>query len=111
MKDEMGGSIIKEFITLNPKVYAYKYIKENEIKEDKKCKGIKRSVVLNNLSFDDYMQTLVTNKNKIVKQNLIRSKNHEIKTVVDEDKKAFTTKNDKRVMIDNIKSVVIGYFD
>ena len=42
MKDEMGGSIIKEFITLNPKVYAYKYIKENEIKEDKKCKGIKR---------------------------------------------------------------------
>ena len=111
MKDEMGGSIIKEFITLNPKVYAYKYIKENEIKEDKKCKGIKRSVVLNNLSFDDYMQTLVTNKNKIVKQNLIRSKNHEIKTVVDEEKKAFTTKNDKRVMIDNIKSVAIGYFD
>ena len=106
MKDEMGGSIIKEFITLNPK-----YIKENEIKEDKKCKGIKRSVVLNNLSFDDYMQTLVTNKNKIVKQNLIRSKNHEIKTVVDEEKKAFTTKNDKRVMIDNIKSVAIGYFD
>ena len=50
---KMGGSIIKEFITLNPKVYAYKYIKENEIKEDKKCKGIKRSVVLNNLSFDD----------------------------------------------------------
>ena len=26
MKDEMGGSIIKEFITLNPKVYAYTYI-------------------------------------------------------------------------------------
>ena len=111
MKDEMGGSVIKEFITLNPKVYAYKYIKENEIKEDKKCKGIKRSVVLNNLSFDDYMQTLITNKNKIVKQNLIRSKNHEIKTVVGEEKKAFTTKNDKRVMIDNIKSVAIGYFD
>ena len=107
MKDEMGGNIIKEFVTLNPKVYAYKYIKEGVVKEDKKCKGVKRSVVLNNLSFNDYINTLKTDEIKIVKQNLIRSKNHNLKTIV-EDKRALSTKNDKRVMIDNIKSLAIG---
>ena len=107
MKDEMGGNIIKEFVTLNPKVYAYKYIKDDVINEDKKCKGIKRSVVLNNLSFDNYIHTLNTNENKIVKQNLIRSKNHDIKTIV-EEKRAFSTKNDKRIMINNIESIAIG---
>ena len=107
MKDEMGGNIIKEFVTLNPKVYAYKYIREGVIKEDKKCEGVKRSVVLNNLSLNDYMHTLNTDEIKIVKQNLIRSKNHNVKTIV-EEKRAFSTKNDKRIMINNIKSVAIG---
>ena len=107
MKDEMGGNIIKEFVTLNPKVYAYKYIKDDVINIDKKCKGVKRSVVLNNISFNDYIHTLNTNENKIVKQNLIRSNNHNIKTIV-EKKRAFSTKNDKRIMINNIESIAIG---
>ena len=107
MKDEMGGNIIKEFVTLNPKVYAYKYIKDDVVNIDKKCKGVKRSVVLNNISFNDYIHTLNTNENKIVKQNLIRSNNHNIKTIV-EKKRAFSTKNDKRIMINNIESIAIG---
>ena len=53
------------------------------------------------------MHTLNTDEIKFVNQNLIRSKNHNVKTIV-EEKRAFSTKNDKRVMIDNIKSVAIG---
>ena len=41
MKDELGGEIMKEFITLRPKMYAYKV----GLSQSKKCKGIKKCVV------------------------------------------------------------------
>ena len=42
MKDELGGGIMTEFVTLRPKMYAYK----TGNSESKKCKGIKKCVVL-----------------------------------------------------------------
>ena len=42
MKDEAGGKIIEEFVGLRAKLYSYKMF---EGKEEKKCKGIKKSVV------------------------------------------------------------------
>ena len=38
MKDELGGKIIMEFVTLRPKTYSYL----DDGKEDKKAKGIKK---------------------------------------------------------------------
>ena len=38
MKDELGGEIMKEFISLRPKMYSYRVNNS----EPKKCKGIKR---------------------------------------------------------------------
>ena len=38
MKDELGGEIMTEFVTLRPKMYAYKTAEL----ESKKCKGIKK---------------------------------------------------------------------
>ena len=49
MKDELGGGIMKEFITLRPKMYAYKVGSS----ESKKCKGIKKCVVKKTISFED----------------------------------------------------------
>ena len=43
MKDEAGGKIIEEFVGLRAKLYSYKMF---EGKEEKKCKGIKKSVVI-----------------------------------------------------------------
>ena len=40
MKDEAGGRIIEEFVGLRAKLYSYKMF---EGKEEKKCKGIKKS--------------------------------------------------------------------
>ena len=40
MKDELGGKIMKEFISLRPKMYSYRV----EESEPKKCKGIKMCV-------------------------------------------------------------------
>ena len=50
MKDELGGKVMKEFISLRPKMYSYRV--ENE--EPKKCKGIKKCVVKKTICFEDY---------------------------------------------------------
>ena len=42
MKDELGGKIITEFVTLRPKTYSYLI---NDCKEDKKGKGTKKCVI------------------------------------------------------------------
>ena len=42
MKDELGGKIIMEFVTLRPKTYSYLI---NDCKEDKKAKGTKKCVI------------------------------------------------------------------
>ena len=57
MKDELGGEIMTEFITLRPKMYAYKTGGSERLgassAEPKKCKGIKKCVVKKMLSFED----------------------------------------------------------
>ena len=42
MKDELGGKIITEFITLRPKTYSYLI---DDCKEDKKAKGTIKCVI------------------------------------------------------------------
>ena len=49
MKDELGGEIMTEFVTLRPKMYTYK----TGSTESKKCKGIKKCVVQATISFED----------------------------------------------------------
>ena len=47
MKDELGGTIMTEFIALKPKLYFYRKL---DGAEDKKCKGIKKCMVKKTLS-------------------------------------------------------------
>ena len=47
MKDELGGEIITEYITLRPKTYSY--LTDND-KEDKKAKETKKCVIKKTLS-------------------------------------------------------------
>ena len=42
-KDEVGGKVIDEFVGLRAKLYSYKMF---EGEESKKCKGVKKSVVI-----------------------------------------------------------------
>ena len=60
MKDELGGKIMTEFVTLRPKLYSYRNINEEEVK---KCKGIKKCVVKKTLAFDDYVNCLFSGTN------------------------------------------------
>ena len=51
MKDELGGKIITEFVTLRPKTYLYS---TDDDKEDKKAKGTKKYVIQRMIKFNDY---------------------------------------------------------
>ena len=55
MKDELGGAMMTEFVTLRPKLYSYRKL---DGVEDKKCKGIKKCIVKKTLSFDNYKNCL-----------------------------------------------------
>ena len=77
MKDEAGGKIIKEFFELRANLYSYKMY---EGKEEKKCKGIKKNVIKNKITHEDYKHCLFTRKSKLAKMNAIRSRAHNIYT-------------------------------
>ena len=59
MKDELGGKIITEFVTLKPKTYSYL---TDDGKEDKKAKGIKKCVIKNMIKFNDYKKCLLNDE-------------------------------------------------
>ena len=56
MKDELGGKIIAEFITLRPKTYSYL---TDDCKEDKKAKGTKKCVIKRMIKFNDLLNLIV----------------------------------------------------
>ena len=58
-KDELGGEIITEFVTLRPKTYSYLTDDSNE---DKKAKGTKKCIIKKMIKFDDYKKCLLNDK-------------------------------------------------
>ena len=56
MKDELGGKIITEFVTLRPKTYSFL---TDDGKEDKKTKGTKKYIIKKMIKFHDYKKCLL----------------------------------------------------
>ena len=107
MKDEAGERIIEEFVGLRAKLYSYKMF---EGKEEKKCKGIKKSAIKKNISHEDYRYCLFSEKPQMRKMNVIRSHKHETfsETV---NKIAFSANDDKRItMKDKISTLSYGHY-
>ena len=107
MKDEAGGKIIEEFVGLRAKLYSYKMF---EGKEEKKCKGIKKSVIKKNISHEDYKECLFSGASQMRKMNVIRSRRHEIfsETV---NKIALSANDDKRIILeDKISTLSYGHY-
>ena len=59
MKDELGGKIITEFVTLRPKTYSFL---TDDGKEDKKAKGTKKCIIKKMTKFNDYKKCLLDDK-------------------------------------------------
>ena len=104
MKDELGGEIMKEFVSLRPKMYIYRVGNT----EPKKCKGIKKCVVKKTITFHDYKACLFEGRKLYKSQLLFRSNKHEIKTL-EVNKLALNSQDDKRISIDGIASYAMGH--
>ena len=113
-KDEMNSLLIKEFISLNPKVYSIIHEEYNDKnkntywKNKKTLKGVSKAVVKNDIQHTDYVD--VISKNNVVSKDVvsIRSFNHQLYTYT-ASKIALTSFYDKMCMINNIDCLPFGY--
>ena len=96
-KDEVGGKIIEKFVGLRAKLYSYKML---EGEENKKCKGVKKSVVKRSITHEDYEQCLFTGKEQLRGMNVIRSYKHEVYTER-VNKVALCSDDDKRYILED----------
>ena len=106
-KDEAAGKIIKEFVGLRAKLYSFV---TDGGEESKKCKGIKKQVVENSITHKDYKTCLLTGKEQLRKQNIIRSYEHEVYTE-EVNKVALSAGDDKRYILeDGIHTLAWGHY-
>ena len=94
IKDELGGKIITEFVTLRPKTYSYL---TDDGKEDKKAKGTKNCVIKRMIKFNDYKNCLLKDKVILKSQQRFISKKHDVYTE-NINKIVLSNNDDKRVV-------------
>ena len=107
-KDEAGGKIIEEFVGLKSKLYSYKMY---EGLEEKKCKGVKKSVIAQRIKFDDYKKCLFGGGKQYRRMYNIRSDKHEVFTE-ELNKIALSADDDKRIIqSDKIHTLAYGHYE
>ena len=106
MKDELGGKIITEFVTLRLKTYSYL---TDDCKEDKKAKGTKKCVIKRMIKFNDYKNCLLKDKVILKSQQRFISKKRDVYPE-NINKIALSNNDDKRIVLtDKITSYPYGY--
>ena len=106
IKDELGGKIITEFVTLRLKTYSYL---TDDGKEDKKAKGTKKCIMKMMIKFNDYKKCLLNDEVIFKSQQRFISKKHDVYTE-NINKIALSNDDDKRiVLLDKITSYSYGY--
>jgi hypothetical protein len=135
MKDENNGRIMTHFIGLRSKMYCTKVqYSPEEIKKQnqelknkqhdraeieralcnlgvtKKIKGIKKSVIKNIITFEDYVKCLETWTEKLISQNTIRSTKHNLFSI-NQNKIGLSPHDDKRQIIKHsIDTLPYGHY-
>ena len=92
-KDELGGKIMKEFVGLRAKTYAYLMDYDNE---KKKSKGTQKWVIKRGLMFKNYKDCLFNNKIILKSQQRFKSDYHNVYTE-QINKIALSSNDDKRL--------------
>ena len=106
MKDELGGKIITEFVTLRPKTYSFL---TDDGKENKKAKGTKKCVIKKKIKFNDNKKCLFSDELILKSQQSFISKKHDVYTE-NVNKIALSNNDDKRIVSSNkISSYPYGY--
>ena len=106
IKNELGGEIIMEFITLRSKTYSY--LTDND-KIDKKAKGTKKCVIKKMIKFNDYKKCLLNDEVILKSQQRFISTKHDVYTE-NVNKIALSNDDDKIIVSSNkITSYPYGY--
>ena len=106
MKDELGGKIITEFVTLRPKTYSFL---TDDGKEDKKGKGARKCIIKKMIKFNDYKKCLLNDEVIFKSQQRFISKKHDVYTE-NINKIALSNDDDKRIVSsDKITGYPYGY--
>ena len=106
MKDELGGKIITEFVTLRPKTYSFL---ADDGKVDKKAKGTKKCIIKKMIQFNDYKKCLLNGEIILKSQQRFISNKHDVYTE-NINKIARSNNDDKRKVLSNkITSYPYGY--
>ena len=100
LKDELGGKIIRGFVTLRPKTYSFL---TDDGKEDKKAKGTKKCVIKKIIKFNDYKKCLWNDELILKSQHRLISKKHDVYTE-NANKIALSNNDDKRIVSSNKSS-------
>ena len=105
MKDELGGTIMTEYVALRPKTFSYL---TDDCEEDKKAKGTKKCVIKRRLKFNDYKDCLLNNEIMLKSQQRFKSEKHDVYTA-EVNKIALSSNDDKRLQtFDRITSYRYG---
>ena len=106
MKDELGGKIITEFVTLRPKTYSYL---TDDGKEDKIAKRTKKCVIKRMIKFNDYKNCLLKDEILLKSEQRFISKKHDVYTE-NINKIVLSNDDDKRIVSsEKITSYPYGY--
>ena len=92
-EDELNQNIMKEFITLRAKTYAYLMEEEGELK---KAKGTKKCIIKRELMFGNYKNCVLNDKIILKNQQSFRSDHYKVYTV-EINKIAQSNNDDKKV--------------
>jgi hypothetical protein len=107
MKLENPNNIIDEFIGLRSKMYSIQF--ENGM-EEKKAKGIVKSVIKKDLKHKNYNDILESGKKMYSKMKVIRSQKHRVYTM-ELNKVSLSAYDDKRFLKkDGINSFAYGHY-
>jgi hypothetical protein len=98
LTDELSGNVMNHFVSLRSKMYSYHKFDG----EFKRCKGIKRCVVKNEIKFDDYYGCLFGNEKTQHTFQTFKSINHELYTI-SSTKKGLSAFDTKRYYIDHFQ--------
>ena len=96
-KDEAAGKQITHYVGLRPKLYCFK---DDDERETRKAKGVKKNVIKKYLLFKVYKKCLFTEETMMKEMNIVRSKNHEIFSIR-VNKVALSANDDKRFIYPN----------
>ena len=101
-KDELNGKIMNEIVFLKSKAYSYTL---SDSTEKKKLKGISKSVVNKEITFNNYKNCLFNTETQMNKMFRLNSENHNM-FINEVNKFSFNPFDDKRFICDDGKTTL-----